>query len=74
MKDVLHEYYDHSDDELRAFLQVGTIAVDANVLLSLYRVSQQQRDQIFDVLEKVSARVFVPYQVALEYQRTDSRS
>ncbi len=58
-----------SSDELRAFLEKGTIALDANVLLALYRVGEDQRNQILDVLAKVADRVFVPYQAALEYQR-----
>lgn len=69
MKAVLPEYYDYSTDELRTFLQRGTIALDANVLLALYRVGKDQRNQILEVLTKVADRVFVPYQAALEYQR-----
>lgn len=69
MRSVLPEYYDPSKTELQRFLTRGTIALDANVLLALYRVSEAQRDQVLAVLEQVSERLFVPYQAALEYQR-----
>ncbi|MEU2043137.1 PIN-like domain-containing protein [Nocardia niwae] len=47
----------------------ATIALDANIMLALYRVSDSQRKQILEVLEIVSDRLWVPYQAALEYQR-----
>ncbi|BBY62096.1 PIN-like domain-containing protein [Mycolicibacterium helvum] len=65
----LPEWYGHSDDTITAILQTGTIALDANVMLDLYRVGHGQREQILDVLQKVKERLFIPYQAALEFQR-----
>ncbi|MGW0183935.1 PIN-like domain-containing protein [Nocardia sp. NPDC003345] len=69
MKTILSEWYGPSEPELAEFYRVGTIALDANILLSLYRVNGTQRRQIIAALEKVSDRLWIPYQVALEYQR-----
>ncbi|WP_049743264.1 PIN domain-containing protein [Mycolicibacterium goodii] len=69
MKSVLPEWYAHDDDTLRKILKSGTIAVDTNALLDLYRVGKPQRTEILGVLKAVRERLFVPYQVALEFHR-----
>ncbi|MFD3430815.1 PIN-like domain-containing protein [Nocardia fluminea] len=69
MRSVLSHWYGPDDEELAEFYKDGTIALDANILLSLYRVNGDQRAQIIQVLEKVADRIWIPYQVALEYQR-----
>ncbi|MEV4124882.1 PIN-like domain-containing protein [Nocardia sp. NPDC049707] len=69
MKTILNEWYGPSSDELAEFYKNGTIALDANVLLSLYRVNGAQRNQILEVLGKIADRLWIPYQVAYEYQR-----
>lgn len=42
---------------------------DTNVLLNLYRYQERTRDELFDTLDKLSDRVWVPHHVALEFQR-----
>lgn len=69
MKSVLPEWYPHDDETLGEILRTGTIALDTNALLDLYRVSKQQRTEILDVLSAVRDRLFIPYQVAFEFQR-----
>ncbi|MEU1954034.1 PIN-like domain-containing protein [Nocardia rhamnosiphila] len=69
LKSVLPEWYRPSDQEISEFVRNGTVALDTNVLLSLYRVNSTQRSQIIDVLNKVGDRLWVPYQVAYEYQK-----
>ncbi len=54
------EFYDN-------LLENATIAFDANVLLNLYRYSEETREQIFDVLEQLNSRIILPYQAAVEY-------
>ncbi|MEV0669901.1 PIN domain-containing protein [Mycobacterium sp. NPDC050441] len=70
MKSVLPEWYGHDDDTLSEILRNGTIALDTNALLDLYRVGKQQRTEILGVLAAFSDRLFIPYQVALEFQRS----
>lgn len=69
MKDSFPEFYRPDDDELRQFVTEAVVVPDANVLLGLYRLSSQQRNDILNVLAAVNERLWIPYQVGLEYQR-----
>ncbi|WP_052073528.1 PIN-like domain-containing protein [Rhodococcoides fascians] len=71
MRAQFSEWYELDDDATREMLVAGTIALDANVLLDLYRFGEALRGKVLDVLldPRVRARLFVPYQAALEYQR-----
>lgn len=69
MKSVLPEWYEPDDATLEQILTTGTIALDANALLDLYRVNREQREEIMSVLRKVQDRIFVPYQAAFEFQK-----
>src|SRR5437660_11910593 len=40
---------------------------DANVLLNIYRYSSDTRDELFDVLEHLQDRIWIPHQAMLEY-------
>ena len=50
------------------------IVIDANVLLSLYRLSSKTRDSWYQVLDLVSDRVVMPHQVAVEFTRNADAS
>lgn len=69
MKSVLPEWYGHDDETLELIVTTGTIALDANVMLDLYRVGRDQREQILAALGAVSDRLFVPFQAANEFLR-----
>jgi hypothetical protein len=69
LKDVFGEFYRPSGDELKRFVTQATIVLDASVLLDLYRLGTSERSQIFDALAKIENRLWIPYQVGLEYQR-----
>ncbi|UNC03020.1 DUF4935 domain-containing protein [Mycolicibacterium boenickei] len=69
MKSVLSEWYPHNDETLADIVKTGTISLDTNALLDLYRVNREQRDDILEVISSVKNRLFIPYQVALEFQR-----
>lgn len=69
MKDLFPGYYRPSDSELAKTWQTCTFVLDASVLLNLYRYPKQAREDLFKVLEQISDRLWVPHQVALEYQR-----
>jgi len=70
MESALPEWYDHDEKTLKKIITTGTIAFDTNVLLDLYRVGNGQRKQILQVLRDVRERIFIPYQVAYEFQRS----
>src|SRR5712672_2979276 len=69
MRDVFPAYYSLDKSKLKKLWAEATIVLDANVLLNLYRYPIQARDDLLSLLGKVSSRLFVPYQAALEYQR-----
>jgi predicted nucleic acid-binding protein len=47
----------------------GMFVFDTNVLLNLYRYQERTRDELFNTLDKLSDRVWIPHHVALEFQR-----
>lgn len=56
-------------DDLRQALQTGTVAVDTNVLLNLYRYNEQTVADLLEILNAVKERLFVPHQVMREFWR-----
>lgn len=71
MRALMPEWYKLDDDTLRQIFVEGIIVLDANILLQLYRLGEEQRTEVLNFLsqEAVRPRVWVPYQVALEFQR-----
>lgn len=71
MQHTFGEWYEPDDSTLKQILESGTIALDANVLLDLYRTGTDQRTQILSLFERpyIRRRVWIPYQVGLEFQR-----
>jgi hypothetical protein len=68
MKKAFSGHYRPSDEELKALWGKCVFILDSNVLLNLYRYPQQARDDLLRVLKALSERLWVPHQVALEYQ------
>lgn len=56
-------------DNRRAFFTDALIVLDANVLLDLYRYTPQARNQVLAALRLVAPRLWLPYQVGLEFVR-----
>jgi PIN like domain/Restriction endonuclease len=54
---------------LKEFLENGLVVLDANVLLDLYEVGAQARNEILDTLRSIRNRLWIPNQVALEFSR-----
>lgn len=61
-------YYRPTDQELRALWSTGLIIVDTNILLNLYRFPSKARHDFLAVLEQVAPRLWIPHQVAWEFQ------
>jgi hypothetical protein len=70
VKDLFGEYYPLTDAQVKECVVSGTIVLDANVLLGLYRFSSEERDTLFNFLTTAKERLWIPFQVGLEYQRT----
>jgi hypothetical protein len=68
MREIFPAYYRPDGEILEKLWNEGLIALDANVLLDLYRYPAEAREDLLAILRKVSDRLFVPHQAALEYQ------
>ncbi|PMS14448.1 hypothetical protein C0Z18_31630 [Trinickia dabaoshanensis] len=69
MRKAFSGFYKPTPDDLLELWREATFVLDANVLLSLYRYPQQARDDLFKVLESIANRLWIPFNVALEFQR-----
>lgn len=69
MKNIFPGYYKKSKEELTQLWENGIICFDANVLLNLYRYSEETRNELLNLIEKFSEKIWLPHQVALEYNR-----
>lgn len=73
MRDLFRSYYDPTETDLEKLWNEGLFIFDSNVLLNAYSYSDRVRDQFFFVLSRLQSRVWIPYQVALEYHRNRLR-
>lgn len=67
MKKQLIGYYLPEKAEFDKLWDDSLIILDTNVLLNLYRYSKKTSDDFLDTLKKISDRLWIPYEVALEY-------
>lgn len=58
-----------ADAARRHALTAALVAVDANVLLNLYRYNSRTTNDLFAVLEKLGNRLVVPHQAVREFHR-----
>lgn len=63
-----------TDDELNVALREAVVAVDANVLLGLYRFLPQTANDLVKVLERLEDRLVVPNQALREFWRHRQRA
>lgn len=69
MKTAFYGYYSPTQDQYERIWKDALIVLDANVLLNLYRLPATARDELISVLEILKDRLWIPHQVALEFQR-----
>jgi hypothetical protein len=58
-----------SGEERKAFFTDGMVVLDTNVLLDLYRYTPGARGELLAALRLVSNRLWLPYQVGIEFVR-----
>lgn len=63
-------YYRPLPEDRGEAMRSGLIVFDTNALLDLYRFSLSAREELLAVIGRVRERVFVPYQVAVEFHRS----
>ena len=69
MKNSYPGYYRPTKDEFAKLWKDCLFALDANVLLNLYRYSTTTSRELLNIVKPVSDRIWLPYQAGLEYQR-----
>lgn len=69
MRNSFRGYYPPTEAEYRRLWSEGIIVLDTNVLLDLYRLPSSARDELLSVLDLLRNRLWIPHQVALEFQR-----
>lgn len=69
MRNEFGGFYRHEESEFKELWEKAHFVFDANVLLNLYRYQTSTTEQLFTVLEQLKDRIWIPYHVALEYQR-----
>lgn len=67
MKTVFSEYYPISKEVIKNTWDKGIFCYDANVLLNLYRYSNETRNKIFENMEYFIEKTIMPYQACYEY-------
>ena len=71
MRESFKGFYDVSEDSLSEIWSSDStlFILDTNILLNLYQYSQETQDEFFKILDIVQNRLWIPFHVALEYQR-----
>jgi len=68
MKDSFSGYHRPNEAEFSELWEICLFVLDSNILLNLYRYSEQTRETFLGILEEIGERLWIPHQVALEYQ------
>lgn len=61
-----------SPAQIDQLVRTATIVLDANVLLNLYRYSDDTSKRVLEVLDGIKERLWLPHQFALEFHRNRS--
>lgn len=69
MKENFRGYYPPTTEQYERLWKDSLVVLDTNVLLNLYRLPTTARNELISVLEILKDRIWIPHQVALEFQR-----
>jgi hypothetical protein len=73
MRRTYREWYRPSGDELRSLWQDALIILDSNVLLDLYKYPNDAVREFLGVLNALRERIWMPYQIGLEFHKNRER-
>ena len=68
MKGIFPEYYDLPEEDFSKLWDDCLFVLDTNILLNIYRYTPKTRGKFFEILNRLSSRLWLPHQVAKEYQ------
>jgi hypothetical protein len=69
MRKLFPGYYTPKKEEFAIMWKNGLFVFDTNVLLDLYRYSENTVNSLLEVMESVNERIWLPYQVSKEYHK-----
>ncbi|MBZ9851485.1 PIN domain-containing protein [Mesorhizobium sp. CA14] len=69
MKDLFFDYYPPNSEQYERLWKEAIITLDTNVILNLYRLPTTATDELLKLIELLGDRIWIPHQVALEFQR-----
>ncbi|ARV57468.1 hypothetical protein BZZ01_01410 [Nostocales cyanobacterium HT-58-2] len=69
MRNLFRGYYKPTSEELAEIWKNCIFSFDANVLLHIYCYTPETRARFFEVLNCLKNRIWLPHQVAYEYQK-----
>lgn len=69
MRDLFRGYYKPTPEEFATIWGKCIFSFDTNVLLHIYSYTPETRKRFFEILNKLSDRIWIPHQVAYEYQK-----
>ena len=72
MKNLFPHFSDPEEKDYEAIWSDAIFIFDTNVLLNLYRYEYTSRNDLLGTLRKLAGRIWLPFQVALEFQRNRS--
>lgn len=67
MKSKFPGYFKPTKEVIKELWDNALITLDANILLNLYRYSDETREEFFKVLNSLKSRVWIPHQSAQEF-------
>ena len=73
MRDIFPSFYKFDKDEAKDIWNNATFVFDANVLLNAYRYPESVAKELLDTIESYKDRVWIPHNIALEFQRNRLR-
>ncbi|HYH98763.1 PIN-like domain-containing protein [Hyalangium sp.] len=69
MKELFPGYYRPTPEEFDDLWKTATFVFDTNVLLHIHRRNKKTRRAILDKFKRLGDRLWIPYEIAAEYQR-----
>lgn len=69
MRKLFPGYYTPKQVEFEKMWNEGIFVLDTNVLLDLYRYSDETVKELFKVIDLIKDRIWIPYQVSKEYHK-----
>ena len=68
LREAAPGYYAPDERDRRRALRSGLVVLDTNILLHLYRLTAEARQEMLAILRTIGDRLFIPNQVAVEYE------